>query len=124
MAIIKPIDSIFSKICEANNINKETIKLHITESAEVNAFALPNKHLVINTGLIAEVNNQAELAGVIGHEIAHMEQDHVMKKLVKEVGLAVVVMITSGNGNNQVIVEALKYDGPSMVEIMTDPLLI
>ena len=108
LAIIEPIDSIFSKICEANNINKETIKLHITESAEVNAFALPNKHLVINTGLIAEVNNQAELAGVIGHEIAHMEQDHVMKKLVKEVGLAVVVMITSGNGNNQVIVEALR----------------
>ena len=106
--IIEPIDSIFSKICEANGINKDDIKLHITETTEVNAFALPNKHLVINAGLIADVNNQEELAGVIGHEIAHMELDHVMKKLVKEVGLAVIVTMTSGNGNTQVILESLR----------------
>jgi len=108
LSIIEPIDSIFSKICETNNIKKGDIKLHITKNYEVNAFALPNKHLVLNTGLISEVNNEEELAGVIGHEIAHMELDHVMKKLVKEIGLAVVVTMTSGNGNNQVILESLR----------------
>ncbi len=103
-----PVDSLFSAICEANNINSDEITLHIIDSKEVNAFALPNKHLIINTALLLEVKNEAELSGVIGHELAHIQSDHVMKKLVKEMGLAVLISMTTGNGNTQVIIESLK----------------
>lgn len=106
--IISPIDSLLTKICESNNIDRDDLKLHVINTREVNAFALPNKHLVIYAGLVASVKNEAELSGVIGHEIAHMQMDHVMKKLVKEVGLAVVITMTSGNGNSQVLLESLK----------------
>ena len=106
--IVDPVYSIFSQICEANGIKKDGIKLHITHNTEINAFALPNKHLVINSGLIANANSEEALAGVIGHELAHIELDHVMKKLVKEIGLAVVITMTSGNGNTQVLLESLK----------------
>ncbi|MFZ4583341.1 MAG: hypothetical protein ACOYM7_11890, partial [Paludibacter sp.] len=47
-----PTDSIVSKICISNGIEKSKIKIHIIESSEVNAFILPNNHLVINSGLI------------------------------------------------------------------------
>ena len=103
-----PIDSILSKICEANGIDNSKIKLHVIKDAEVNAFALPNNHLVINSGLILACENESELAGVIGHEIAHMELDHVMKKLSKEVGLSVLISMTSGNVGSDKIKEAVK----------------
>ncbi|MCF6351393.1 MAG: M48 family metallopeptidase [Cyclobacteriaceae bacterium] len=106
--ILLPVDSLLSKICTANGIKREEISLHIIKKDEVNAFALPNKHLVIFTGLLANVKNEAELSGVIGHELAHIQLDHVMKKLVKEIGLAVVITMTSGNGNSQVLMESIK----------------
>ncbi len=106
--ILLPVDSLLLKICTANGIEREEINLHIIKKEEVNAFALPNKHLVIFTGLLTNVKNEAELSGVIGHELAHIQLDHVMKKLVKEIGLAVLISITTGNGNSQVLIKSLK----------------
>ncbi len=106
--LLLPIDSILTKICESNSIERDEIKLHLINNDEVNAFALPNNHLVIYSGLLVAVKNEAELSGVIGHEIAHLQMDHVMKKLVKEIGLAVIITMTSGNGNSQVLLESIK----------------
>jgi predicted Zn-dependent protease len=53
--------------------------------------------LVLYTGLILATENEAELCSVLSHEIAHMELKHVMKKLLKEVGLTILVSITTGN---------------------------
>ena len=75
---------------------------------EINAFALPNGHLVIYSGLILNADNQDELAGVICNEIAHIELNHVMKKLTKEIGLSVLISITTGNGGTEVIKQTLK----------------
>lgn len=90
--------NIITKICKANNIDTTKIKPHILNSDEVNAFALPDGHLVIYTGLIKDADNPEELAGVIAHEIAHIQLNHVMKKLVKEVGLSTLFAIASGGG--------------------------
>ncbi|VAW27151.1 hypothetical protein MNBD_BACTEROID06-554 [hydrothermal vent metagenome] len=106
--LLLPIDSILTKICESNSIERDEIKLHIIDKDEINAFALPNNHLVIYSGLLVAVKNEAELGGVIGHEIAHLQMDHVMKKLVKEIGLAVIITMTSGNGNSQILLESIK----------------
>jgi predicted Zn-dependent protease len=65
--------------------------------------------LVIYTGLIAACENEAELYGVIGHELAHMEKNHVMNKLIKEIGLSVLISMTTGNGNAEMIKEAIKH---------------
>jgi beta-barrel assembly-enhancing protease len=100
--ITKPVDSILSRICESNKIDKSAIKLHIVDIEEVNAFALPNDHIVINKGLIADAKDEAELAGVLGHELAHLQEKHVMKKLVKEFGLSVLISVTTGGGGGEV----------------------
>ncbi len=93
------VDSIVAKICTENSIDRDIIKVHIVAKDEVNAFALPGSHLVIFSGLILACDNQEELSGVICHEIAHIELNHVMKKLVKEIGLSVLISITTGNNN-------------------------
>lgn len=106
--ITDPTDSLLTRICESNSIDKKLIKLHIMQSGDVNAFALPNGHLVIFTGLIAASENESELSGVISHEIAHIKMDHVMKKLVKEAGLSVLISMTTGNGGGDIVQETAK----------------
>lgn len=102
------IDRMVSEICKANQIDKERIKVHVIEKEEINAFTLPDGHLIIYTGLILNSENQEELAGVICHEIAHIQLNHVMKKLVKEIGLSVLISISTGGTGAEVTKQAAK----------------
>lgn len=106
--VVTSIDSIVTKVCSANDIDREKIKVSVLNKDEINAFALPNGHLIIYSGLILNSDNQEELTGVICHEIAHIELDHVMKKLVKEIGLSVLISMTTGNGGADLIKETAK----------------
>ncbi len=105
---ITAVNKLKISICKSNNIDSSKIKIHIIEKDEINAFALPNNHLVIFTGLIEACEEEAELSGIIGHEIAHMEKNHLMKKLVNEVGLTALISITTGNTNSELIKSILK----------------
>ncbi len=100
--VTKPVDSILTRICTSNQIDKSAIRLHIVDIEDVNAFALPNGHIVVNKGLIVEALDEGELAGVMGHELAHLQEKHVMKKLLKEVGLSVLISVTTGGGGGEV----------------------
>lgn len=98
--VINALDTLISTICEVNDIGQEKIKLHVLEKDEVNAFAMPDGHLVVYTGLIKEIDKQEELTGVICHELAHIELNHVMKKLAKEVGISMLISLTTGSSGN------------------------
>jgi Zn-dependent protease with chaperone function len=58
-----------------------TIK--VIDSDEVNAFALPGGFFYVNRGLILAADNEAELAGVMAHEIAHVTARHAMENQAK-----------------------------------------
>jgi len=104
--ILESLDSISNKICHANKIDK--VEIHIFDNKEINAFALPNRHLIIYSGLILNCDNQEELIGVICHEIAHIEMKHTTKKLIKEIGIAFLISLTTGNFGGQIISDAAK----------------
>ena len=61
------------------------IPLHVTvlNSKEVNAFALPGGFLFVERGLLEQVDDESELAGVLGHEIAHDVARHAHKLMKK-----------------------------------------
>jgi predicted Zn-dependent protease len=101
------LDSVLNAICNGNDLDRTAIKLHLMEDAEVNAFALPDHHMVVYTGLIKEARNNDEIAGVLAHEIAHMELKHVMKKLLKQVGYTILINITTGDAGGEVVKEVL-----------------
>jgi beta-barrel assembly-enhancing protease len=102
------LDSLVDKICTSNAIDRKSIKVHILDKDEINAFALPNGHLVVYTGLITAAASQEELSGVLCHEIAHIQLNHVMKKLITEVGLSVLISMTTGSGGGEMIKETIK----------------
>ena len=106
--VTNAVDSIVSRICESNNIDKDQIKIHVIDKDDINAFAMPNGHLIVYSGLIANSDNQDELAGVLSHEIAHIQLNHVTKKLLSELGVSAVVTLTSGKGSTVILKEALK----------------
>ncbi|MBK9983071.1 MAG: M48 family metallopeptidase [Saprospiraceae bacterium] len=106
--ITVPIDSLLTRICMKNEIDRAKVKLHIIRKDDINAFALPDHHLVLFTGLIEDCENEAELCGVIAHEMAHMENGHIMKKLIKEVGLSILISMTSGNASQDIAQNAIK----------------
>jgi len=107
-SIVVPVDSMLTRICTANSIDRNKVKLHLLRKDEINAFALPNNHLVVYSGLIKGCENEAELCGVMSHELAHIEKNHVMNKLVKEIGLSVLISMSTGNGNAETIKAAIK----------------
>ena len=101
--VVTTTDSLTSLICKANHIPRGAIKVHILAKNEINAFALPGGHLIVYSGLIASAENAEELCGVISHEMAHITLNHVMKKLIKEVGLSALISMTNGNGGTEII---------------------
>jgi predicted Zn-dependent protease len=58
----------------------------VVNSREINAFALPGGYIYVNRGLISAVRNEAELAGVLAHEIAHVAERHGTEQATKAYG--------------------------------------
>ncbi len=53
----------------------------VLDTPTVNAFALPGGKVFVSLGLIARLSNEAELAGVLAHEVAHVMQKHQVKAI-------------------------------------------
>lgn len=63
-----------------------TYRLTILDTPMVNAFALPGGYLYVTRGLLALANDEAELAGVLAHELGHITARHTAKRRSKELG--------------------------------------
>lgn len=70
--------------------------LVIDDPDTVNAFALPGGHLFIYSGLIAAADSEAEVAAVLGHEVAHVTLDHPAQQLAARLGIETLAAIALG----------------------------
>jgi predicted Zn-dependent protease len=77
-----------------------TIK--VVDSDEINAFALPGGFFYVNSGLILAADEEAELAGVMAHEIAHVAARHAMRQMTRanwaNIGTIPLIFIGGGVG--------------------------
>lgn len=71
------------------NVSRKDIayKFHVIRSPEVNAFAVPGGHVFITTGMLDFLHSEAELAGVLGHEISHIDLRHCIERYQYELPL-------------------------------------
>lgn len=73
-------------------------EFRVIEDSALNAFALPGGQIFITTGALAAMKNEAELAGVLGHEVAHVAHKHGIDKLKRSMlaqGLAIATLGSS-----------------------------
>ncbi|HET9491428.1 MAG TPA: M48 family metalloprotease [Methylomirabilota bacterium] len=71
-------------------------RFHIVDMTEPNAFALPGGYIYVSRGLLALMNAEDELAGVVGHEIAHVAARHSVQRISKQGPIAALFGIASG----------------------------
>lgn len=82
--------------------HKIPFRFYVVQNEAANAFALPNGIIVIHSGLIDLLDNEAQLAAVVGHEIAHSVQEHSWRQMQyhkkKRVGLAILGAVAAAYG--------------------------
>ncbi|OQX01878.1 MAG: hypothetical protein BWK80_59050 [Desulfobacteraceae bacterium IS3] len=71
--------------------------LHLAKDPEINAFALPGGHIVLNTGLLLTANSAEEVIGVLAHEAAHITLQHGLRQLIGTAGLYALVQTFFGD---------------------------
>ena len=92
-----------------------TIK--VIDSDEPNAFALPGGFFFVNKGLVLAADNEAELAGVMAHEIAHIAARHAMenqrKMQILDYGMLAGILLGGG------IIGNVLYNGGGLIQGLT-----
>ena len=83
-------------------------EFHAVNSPVINAFALPGGKIFITRGLLERLENDAQLAGVLGHEIGHVTAEHIGQQITRQqiVGTAVAVG-ASASGEYGAVVETV-----------------
>src|SRR5687767_5080215 len=88
--------------------------IRVIDSDEVNAFALPGGFFYVNKGLVLAADNEAELAGVMAHEIAHVAARHAMENQAKmrAIDLGLLAGILLGGG----VIGNVLYNAGGLIE--------
>lgn len=76
---------------EADPLNVRVVNIDL-----VNAAALPGRNIVIFEELLSQADGPDEVAGILAHEIAHVEERHVTEALLRQLGLGVIVAAFGG----------------------------
>jgi Zn-dependent protease with chaperone function len=96
-AVVKALQTIVDRLAPHAAIEGLEFEIHVIESPEVNAFALPGGPIVVYTGLILEVEDIEQIAGVLGHEMAHATLRHGLERIGQSAGLAMAVNFLLGD---------------------------
>lgn len=101
------VAGVTSRIARATNQPDGPYRVTVLNSSVINAFALPGGYVYVTRGLMALANDEAELAGVIGHEIGHVAARHSAQRQTAAIGTsllgAVLGAVVGSNAVNQAV---------------------
>lgn len=115
----KPLQDYVNRIGQSLVANTEHPDTRFTftvlDNPNINAFATPGGFIYVNRGLMAYLDGEAELAGVLGHEIAHVTQDHSSRQQTANVTnsvLAAMAYVITGSSD---VADASTMAGTALV---------
>lgn len=85
------------KVCDRSYLQ---YYFHVVDSPILNAFALPGGYIFITRGLLAELENEAQLASILGHEIGHVCARHSAIQISEALGYQMVTLAALASGPN------------------------
>lgn len=91
-------------VCDRRDI---TYQFRVIESDQINAFAAPGGYIYFYTGLLRMMDNEAELAAVMAHEISHVVARHGIKRLQAALGVAVAYELVMGDDSGETLQAAV-----------------
>ncbi len=85
----------------------DSISLYYVNDTIVNAFAVPGGHIVVYRGILEKMKTHEELAGLLGHEFAHLEKQHSLKNISKNLTFNMLLSFILGDlsGINAILLE-------------------
>lgn len=100
------VATIGKKILAAPAIAKRGVYAYqyeiVHNDSTINAFCTPGGYIYVYTGLLKFIDNEATLAGIVGHEIAHAERRHATKRMTKAYGAQILLGLILGEKPSQV----------------------
>jgi len=102
------LTSITYRLTEAIDSPVYNFKFHVIHNNEINAFATLGGHIYVFTGLLKVLESPEQLAAVIAHEMGHVQERHVVDKLVREYGLSMLFSLIAV-GDPTLFAEIMQY---------------
>lgn len=98
-AVKKYIEDLAEPMIESAGKVPFDFSFRVVDTPEVNAFALPGGYVTVNRGLLEAAESGEEVAGVIGHEIQHALLRHGTKRILRQLGSAVIMSLIFGGSD-------------------------
>lgn len=87
--LIDYLERLVAQLAIHSHLEDKQLDLIVAQNPTLNAFAVPGGVMGIHTGLLQHAKTEAQLAAVVGHELAHLSQRHYARRLEQEKRMAV-----------------------------------
>ena len=88
-------------------LNPDQYTIMMMKDSTVNAFALPGEIIILNDGLLKKVTPEG-LAGILAHEVAHLEKKHLERKIIKDSMVQIIFTLALNQKDSGIISEFTK----------------
>lgn len=85
--LTKYVNKVADELLKNNPLLRQQIHIYVTKSPDVNAYAFDKGFIFVNVGLLAQLENEAQLAFVLAHEIDHVVKKHSVTEYIENVKL-------------------------------------
>lgn len=104
-ALQRYVNLVGNWVAQQSGRNEVTWRFGVLDTEAINAFAAPGGYVFVTKGLYRMLENEAELAGVLGHEIAHITKKHHLKVLKQSTLIGALGQAASqkAQGSDQVV---------------------
>jgi predicted Zn-dependent protease len=113
--LLKYVNEVGNYVARHSDFPDRRYMFHVLKSESVNAFACPGGYILVTLGTIKNAKNEAELAMILGHEIAHVGKQHMfstLKKMNAKEAEETAKNIDDPNAHKDEISEARKRPNP------------
>src|SRR6478736_3673820 len=99
------VNVVGNRVARASDLPNEEFKFFVIDDEAINAFTTGCCNVYVNRGLLVNINSEAELAGVLGHEIGHVTARHPAKRqtrgMAAQLGAMAAAILTGSNAIGQ-----------------------
>lgn len=113
--LLDPLNRLAEPLLSSIPDRSRRFSLFVSDSKDVNAFALPGGYIVFHRGLLERAKTPEEIQGVLAHEVAHVLKRHGVLQLAQNVGTKVAIDALMGNEGGYR--DALIRDGAALLTL-------
>ncbi|MBN1787038.1 MAG: M48 family metalloprotease [Sedimentisphaerales bacterium] len=94
------VDSVGQKIARVCHSPEIGFSYKAIDHNSVNAFALPGGYIYVTTGMLKALNNESQLAAILGHETAHVTARHIAQQITMDFLIGIGISVASSHASS------------------------